>query len=139
LARRHGGIIGAFPDFEVHVQHAARSFCLPSFVLLLVFSCPAQDPGVKSRPVLTAQTHRPFGQRRNEDEDLVRLEKEQAKRRNKARFESLKRDTDKLLELATELKQEVDRSSENVLSLEVIKKAEEIEKLAKQVKGKMKE
>jgi hypothetical protein len=134
-----GGIIAALPDFEVHVQHAARFFCLFPLVLLLAFSCPAQDAGAKSRPALTAQRNRPFGQRRNDDEDLVRLEKEQAKRRNKARFESLKRDTDKLLELATELKQDVDRSDENVLSLDVIKKAEEIEKLAKQVKGKMKQ
>jgi len=132
-------IIGAFPDFEVNVQHAARSFLLLPLVFLLAFSCPAQDPGAKSPPVLTAQTHRPFGQRRNEDEDLVRMEREQARLLNKARFESLKKDTDKLLALATELKQYVDHSNENVLSLEVVKKAEEIEKLAKKVKDKMKQ
>jgi hypothetical protein len=37
-----------------------------------------------------------------------------------------------------ELKDSVDKSSENVLSLEVVKKAEEIEKLAHSVKDKMK-
>jgi hypothetical protein len=36
------------------------------------------------------------------------------------------------------LKQSVDKSDENVLSLDVIKKAEEIEKLARSVKEKMK-
>jgi hypothetical protein len=132
-------IIGPFPDIEVHVRHTARSLCLLSFVLLLTLAGPAQDAGVQSRPVVTAQIHRPFGQRRNEDEDMARMEREQAKRRNKERFESLKKDTDKLLVLATELKQDVDRSNENVLSLDVIKKAEEIEKLAKKVKDKMKQ
>jgi len=50
----------------------------------------------------------------------------------------LKADTDKLVKLAGELKEYVDKSNENVLSLEVLKKAEEIEKLARSVKDKMK-
>lgn len=66
------------------------------------------------------------------------MQREQVRRLNKERQESLKKDTDKLYQLATELKQSVDKSNENVLSIDVIKKAEEIEKLAKQVKEKMK-
>ncbi len=66
------------------------------------------------------------------------IEHDRAKRMNKERFDSLKRDTDKLLELATELKQNVDRANENTLSLDVIRKADEIDKLAKQVREKMK-
>ena len=65
------------------------------------------------------------------------MEKEQEKKRNLERQQSLKKDTDKLLVLATELKQYVDKSNENLLSLDVIKKAEEIEKLAKQVQKNM--
>jgi len=42
------------------------------------------------------------------------------------------------MQLATELKQYVDKSNENMLSINVIRKAEEIEKLAKNVKEKMK-
>jgi hypothetical protein len=57
---------------------------------------------------------------------------------NTKRQQDIKKDTDKLLELATELKQEVDKSNENTLSLDVIKKAEAIEKLAHTVKEKMK-
>jgi hypothetical protein len=49
----------------------------------------------------------------------------------------LKRDADNLLRLATELKQYVDKSNQNVLSVDVIKKAEQIEKLAHSVKEKM--
>jgi hypothetical protein len=60
------------------------------------------------------------------------------KKFNLQRQQEIKKDTDKLLQLATELKQSVDKSSENTLSLDVIKKAEQIEKLAKTVKDKMK-
>ncbi len=61
-----------------------------------------------------------------------------AKERLKSRYDNLKRDSEKLLELATELKQYVDKSGENVMSLEVIRKCEEIEKLSKSVRTKMK-
>jgi hypothetical protein len=58
--------------------------------------------------------------------------------RNAARQQQLVKDTDKLLALATELKTDVDKTNKNVLSIDVIKKAEEIEKLAKNVKDRMK-
>ncbi len=65
-------------------------------------------------------------------------QKEMAKKLNLQRQQEIKKDTEKLLELATELKQSVDRSNENTLSLDVIRKADQIEKLAKSVKEKMK-
>ena len=61
-----------------------------------------------------------------------------AKKANLDRQAALKNDTDKLVKLAGELKDYVDKSNANVLSLEVLKKAEEIEKLAHNVKEKMK-
>lgn len=64
--------------------------------------------------------------------------KEMEKKANLQRQSDIRKDTAKLLELATELKQSVDKSNENMLSLDVIKKAEQIEKLAKTVKDKMK-
>jgi IS30 family transposase len=73
-----------------------------------------------------------------EEEQHAKIEKEMAKKANQQRQAELKRDTDKLLKLATELKQYVDKTNENTLSLEVLKKAEEIEKLAHSVKDKMK-
>lgn len=73
-----------------------------------------------------------------QDEERIRLEKDIAKKASQERQAQLKRDTDKLLSLAAELKQYVDKSNENTLSLDVIKKAEEIEKLAHSVKEKMK-
>lgn len=47
------------------------------------------------------------------------------------------KDTDPLLELATQLKKSVDEANDQTLSLEVIRKAEQIEKLARQVRQKM--
>jgi hypothetical protein len=73
-----------------------------------------------------------------EDPSRSKLERDLAKKANQERHASLKRDTDKLLKLATELKDYVDKTNESVLSLEVVKKAEEIEKLAHSVKEKMK-
>jgi len=65
-------------------------------------------------------------------------QKEMAKKQNLERQQEIKKDADKLLQLATELKQSVDKTTENTLSLDVIKKADQIEKLAKSVKDKMK-
>jgi len=74
----------------------------------------------------------------SESEDMRKLKKDAAKRANKARQADIQRDTEKLLKLATELKEYVGKTDENIMSLDVIKKAEEIEKLAHDVKEKMK-
>ena len=58
---------------------------------------------------------------------------------NKKRQQDIRDDTEKLLQLATELKAAVDKSDENMLSLEVVRKADEVEKLARKVKEKMKD
>ena len=71
------------------------------------------------------------------EEELAKMKKKMEKKANEQRQADLERDTDKLLELATELKQYVDKSNKDVLSLEVIKKCEEIEKLSRSVKEKM--
>ncbi len=63
---------------------------------------------------------------------------EQAKMRNLDRQKQLVLDTQKLLALANQLKSDVDKSNKDTLSLDVIRKAEEIEKLAHSVKEKMK-
>ncbi len=72
-----------------------------------------------------------------EDPAVTTMERRREREANKQRQQELQRDADRLLQLATELKLYVDKSNENVLSLNVIKKAEQIEKLAKSVKTKM--
>jgi hypothetical protein len=63
---------------------------------------------------------------------------QQEKLRNNDRQKRLVADTDKLLVLATDLKAQVDKSTKDTLSVDVIKKADEIEKLAHSVKERMK-
>jgi hypothetical protein len=65
-------------------------------------------------------------------------EEKQAELRNTDRQKRLVADTDKLLALATDLKAQVDKSTKDTLSVDVIKKADEIEKLAHSVKERMK-
>jgi hypothetical protein len=67
-----------------------------------------------------------------------KIEEQQAKARSNERQKKLVADTDKLLSLATELKTDVDKTNQNILSMDVIKKADEIEKLAHSVKERMK-
>jgi hypothetical protein len=74
----------------------------------------------------------------DENDAQARIASELAKKAAKERIAALKNDADRLLKLSVELKQSVDKSDENVLSVDVIKKAEEIEKLARSVKEKMK-
>ena len=74
----------------------------------------------------------------DEDEARARIAKDMEKKAMKERAAALKTDTDKLLKLSVELKAYVDKSDENVLSLDVMKKAAEIEKLAHSVREKMK-
>ena len=107
-----------------------RLYCFA--LLLCLFASPARysqldrsNPDPQFRPHATP--------------DEVRRDNERMKAMNKDRAARIKRDTDKLLELSTELKQYVDKTNENVMSVDVIKKADEIEKLAKSIREKMKE
>jgi hypothetical protein len=53
------------------------------------------------------------------------------------RQSQLRIDTEKLVALTAELKQHVDKAGANILAMDVIKKAQEIQKLAKSVQDKM--
>ncbi len=65
------------------------------------------------------------------------LQERMAERRNSDRQRVLVADTDRLLMLAQQLRDEVAKSNKDQLSVSVVKKSEEIEKLAKSVKEKM--
>jgi len=107
--------------------------------LLFTNSAVPQDRAIIPASEAQAPADPQFGQRRNQQNpDEAKIERDMARQRNKQRQQQLKDDTDKLLKLATELKLYVDKSNENILSLEVLKKTDEIEKLAKSVRDKMK-
>jgi hypothetical protein len=71
--------------------------------------------------------------------DHAGVAERQAIAMNDERQKKLVADTEKLLVLAAELKTDVDKSTKDTLSIDVIKKADEIEKLAHSVKEKMKD
>jgi membrane protein involved in colicin uptake len=125
---------------------AAKTVGLVLYLLLMVPAVPLAawsqqvqiaPPGGRVSPDQNGSLF-PDQRRSPEDEARSRMQEEMAKKANQQRQDQLKRDTEKLLKLATELKGYVDKSNENVLSVDVVKKAEEIEKLAHSVKDKMK-
>ena len=95
-------------------------------------AAPPQQPGGYNRPHLPGSVP-------NEPEPSVgpsglKLEH----MREDDRRKHLMADTEKLLQLSTELKSEVDKTSKDELSIDVVRKAAEIEKLAHDVKERMK-
>jgi len=118
---------------------AARNTCA---ALVLLFAMTIVFSGdVMSQTLPTPQFPPPPGTEQQRDKGPLeqQAERDAAKQRNLQREQDIKRDTERLLELATELKQYVDKTNENIISLDVIKKADQIEKLARSVKEKMKQ
>ena len=72
------------------------------------------------------------------DTKTAKMDKDQERQMNADRQKKLVEDTAKLLELANELKAVVDKSNKDTLSLDVVRKADAIEKLAHSVKEGMK-
>jgi hypothetical protein len=73
-----------------------------------------------------------------QEEPIPGVERPSTRKMVKASYEQLQKDVQHLSDLAEELKTEVTNSGENVLSLSGVKKAEEIEKLAKKIQSRMK-
>jgi hypothetical protein len=125
-------ITSNFPVLEVIVRFPSLSWIL-LWLVTAALPLPAQNNNsipYPQNPSLQKPTPA--------DDARTKAEREMAKRANEERQANLKRDTEKLLKLATELKEDVDKTNSNTLSIDVMKKAEEIEKLARSVKDKMK-
>ncbi len=94
---------------------------------------PIQNPGLAAPPD-------PFGQQPGDPNSKLNLppfasqEEKQAKMREEERQKRLIADTDKLLALATQLHEDVAKTDRHILSIDVVKRADEIEKLAHSVK-----
>jgi hypothetical protein len=67
------------------------------------------------------------------------VQKKQAAAANLQRQAEIRRDTEKMMELTSELKDYLQKNDQTVMSVDAIKKAEQIEKLAHGVKSKMKQ
>ena len=68
----------------------------------------------------------------------ARMDEDRMKAMNDDRHKKLAADVDRLLALSNELKTDVDKANKDELSVEVIRKAAEIEKLAHDVQSRMK-
>lgn len=117
---------------EVTVRFPPVLLMLSVVVISILPPSGAQISNRRTEPPYTAVPQNP------EDEQRAKIIKDMEKRRNEDRQKQLKRDTERLVQLANELKEYVDKSNENILSMDVVKKAEEIEKYAHSVKEKMK-
>ncbi len=89
----------------------------------------AGDAAFQAKP--HSHQDQPVGQENPPTPDQTR---KQQKDLLKFNFGEMKRDADKLAELAKSLQEDLGKTNENVLSLDVVHKAERIEKLAKKIK-----
>jgi hypothetical protein len=110
----------------------------PALFLLSCVLCVGGVAAQMQDPVGVQAQDPQFGREKPRDPMEEKMEHQREKALNKQRQTNLQKDTDRLLKLATELKEYVDKTNEHTMSLDVIKKADEIEKLAKSVKEKMK-
>jgi hypothetical protein len=107
-------------------------------LMLAIGSVGQGVPGNGSQPGTQTEQPAPVGPVVVPDAGMDKLETEREKLASDERQKKLVEDTAKLLELAKELKVAVDKSDKNTLSLDVVRKADAIEKLAHSVKEKMK-
>jgi hypothetical protein len=92
-----------------------------------------QNTGTSSRPPVLPDPLAPMGPEHGQAERDKMLKAVQEDRQKK-----LVSDTEKLLALATALHADVAKTDRNILSMDVIRRADEIERLAHSVKERMK-
>ena len=125
-----GGVFRKIPAFMLTLALLTGAFLLPAQSpqndqLSAPSSPPVNRGGMDGNHVKDASTISP------------QMQEQIADRRNSDRQKQLMADTEKLFQLAQQLRDEVAKSNKDQLSIPVVKKSEEIEKLAKSVKEKM--
>jgi hypothetical protein len=99
----------------------------------------AQNPTEPAVPNPSMPSSPPHFGDLGSDKDSGTMAEKMLRERNEDRQKAIVNESNQLLDLAKELKDAVDKSSKDQLSLAVVRKAEEIEKLAKDVKTKMRD
>jgi len=97
--------------------------CLASAQQIHLPPAVSQGPGMGNVPVTSGDS----------------VQKQQAQAANLQRVAEIRRDTEKMFQLTAELKESLQASGQGVMSVDDLKKAEQIEKLAHSVKSKMKQ
>jgi len=132
FTREHRGLGQARLSWRPHWAQA-----ITGVALLVTLVCGAQSIN-PDKPI-----HNPALTTPPDANAQMRMREEQTKKQNfdaanAERKKQLADDSTRLLKLATDLKAEVDKTTKDTLSLTVIRKADEIERLAHNVKEKMK-
>ena len=130
--------------------YCKSSFCRTSILLWLFASFAGQMLGAPRIISATASTSPPqattsatdgegsqavSGAQSNQESSQPPLSGKQKRNLLKANFEKMKRDAGELADLAKALQDELNKSNENILSLDIVEKADKIEKLARKIKG----
>ena len=123
----------------------ARNFWLAGIIFLAVLCAAsrwARVAGALPQASITSQQTEPAKPPASQQTDAPAAKPDEAAQKpmspEEARQAQLVADTNRLYQLAQELQAEVAKSTKNTLSLAVVKKAAEVEKLAKNLKERMK-
>jgi len=114
----------------------SRIFCLCVTMMILLIAASAAR---------AQQIHLPPAAAQGASMDNVpvtsgdKVQQEQARAANLQRQVEIRRDAEKMLELTQELKDYLQKNDQTVMSMDALKKAEQIEKLAHSVRSKMKQ
>ncbi len=95
-----------------------------------------QTPGFNRQNTRRDPRQNPFPQITSKPDARPSLKRKQALLDDN--FKKMKKHAEDLTELAKSLQAEIEKSNENVLSLEIVKKAEQAEKLAKKIRDEAK-
>lgn len=95
----------------------------------------AEPPQAKPPAAGTSLSQAIQGMPSNDEYPPNPLTEKQRRDLVKANFEKMKHDAKELANLAKGLEDELNKSNENILSLDVVDKADKIEKLARKIKG----
>ena len=133
--RESSSLIASYPDVAGERLHLYRR--LGVFVLLLALPIAAQLPAPPRPSPGQIQFNPATADPNNTGNFDPRIEARRLAMLNALRQKSKKTDADKLLQLATELNDDAAGGGNTLTPAERIRKAAEIEKLAKNVKAKM--
>jgi hypothetical protein len=116
-----------------------RFYVLAALAAILLAPIAGQRMLQNSNPHLPPELNRiPDGNQVN-DINAGQLDNQSFETANAERKRRIDSDTTKLVKLAADLKVEINKAGNNTLSLDLIRKAEEIEKLARRVQETMKQ
>jgi hypothetical protein len=95
----------------------------------------ASPPSGKTSASQDAQADSRIRNAQSNEESPIPLSQKQKKDLLKSNFEKMKHDAGELTDLAKALQDALNKSNENILSLDIVDKADKIEKLARRIKG----